>query len=284
MSEIIYIFLTIISVSFLKLIIWGDTDDKTLQKIIGGVCVFIVAIYSNDKTIFAISMFIGGLIIASEKFMQSLAAILRSDKNSIPSTIQALNNSADITVASKKEFEEETIKTERKEVETPTQAATNPTGIDFKQRLEIEEEISNYLVTKYKNKFTKHIKLENEYGQIIVDGAVHNSSDMDRLDLNNVLGLAEIQYIRRGVTRGFLEFLVKKTFEKIRYIFIKKQILIIFWSKNLDYEEKERVNNIVKSLYPKETGERNLIVGFINIDSDNKVHELYLPKLGEHVQ
>src|SRR3989339_814795 len=101
-SITVYAFLIFMGASLVKHLFYGDDESKSLQKIIGGIGVFITAILSENKGVFGISLFIGGLIIASENFMKFLAAVLRSSGDRIPETAQALN----ATKASKEDIED----------------------------------------------------------------------------------------------------------------------------------------------------------------------------------
>jgi len=56
---------------------------KEPTKIIGGLGVLLVALIANDPWVYAVSLFIGGLLIASERFMVSLAAIFNSDRKTV---------------------------------------------------------------------------------------------------------------------------------------------------------------------------------------------------------
>lgn len=57
--------------------------EREPTKIIGGLGVFIIALLANNPYIYAISLFIGGLLIASEKFMIHLAAIFNSSRERV---------------------------------------------------------------------------------------------------------------------------------------------------------------------------------------------------------
>ncbi|MDO8507625.1 MAG: hypothetical protein Q7S53_03580 [bacterium] len=84
------IFLIIIIFTLKKIVSSEDRNfEITLQKIIGGLSVFIIAVISQNTYVFLLSLFIGGLIIASEDFMKVFAAILRSDPEKIHEIINA---------------------------------------------------------------------------------------------------------------------------------------------------------------------------------------------------
>lgn len=90
LSITIYSMLLFTFFILLKMLICGDTNDKNLQKIFGGLVVLVCALASNNYWAFVTSIFIGGLIIASEDFMKFLAAVLRTSGDKVADTIVAL--------------------------------------------------------------------------------------------------------------------------------------------------------------------------------------------------
>lgn len=271
----IFIFLLIILLSLIALIIFGDTKDKTYQKVIGGLVVFTVALISKHWIVIFTSLFIGGLIIASEKFLQSLAAILRTDGNVMPNTLAELNKSVDVSAASSEE-----VAIEKGKEEVHKDSDSN--RLSLQQINLVEEKILKILSSKYKEHFTPNLKLENRYGQIVVDGAVHYSADAGKLNLENVLGLAEIKYLSKIDIFSF-EFMVRRVLERIRYLFISKQMLIIFCAKKLTKEKALEVKNRLDSIYSKKSEEGDVVFGFVNINDDFSVEEIILPELKPHV-
>jgi hypothetical protein len=85
----IYVFLIIIVICFVKFfVVKKETESRGVQKIIGGLAVFVVALLSHNLWIQALSLFIGGLIIASEDFMQKLAIIVKSESPDIGKNLE----------------------------------------------------------------------------------------------------------------------------------------------------------------------------------------------------
>jgi hypothetical protein len=276
LNLIIETFLFIIFLCLLMLFIRGDTKDKTYQKIIGGLAVFSVALISREWVVILVSLFIGGLIIASEKFLQSLAAILRTDSDVMPDTLAALQ-AVDITVASEEEVEEE------KEKEEKDPQRVTSTRISFDHIKKVEEKVINFLIEKYNTHFTPNLKLENKYGQIIIDGVIHHSADSGKLNIDNVLGLAEVKYIHNPESNFNFELIVKRTLERIRYLLITKQILIIFCAKSITLERAKELQLRLKSIYSQKAGEGDVVFGFFNVTDDLNVEMLVLPGLKNNV-
>jgi hypothetical protein len=80
----------------IKILIIGDLSDKRLQKAFGGIVVLVTALMSGNAWVIGVSIFIGGLIVASEDFMKFLAAIMRTRGDKVAETIQALMTKASI--------------------------------------------------------------------------------------------------------------------------------------------------------------------------------------------
>lgn len=95
LSVTIYILCAILVVCTLFSICFKERQVY-FQKLVGGVVVFIVALLSHNSWVVWSSLFIGGLIIASEEFMKSLAAILRSSGDRIPDVLSELNKNTSI--------------------------------------------------------------------------------------------------------------------------------------------------------------------------------------------
>lgn len=201
----ILFFLTILSFSFLKLLFFSDDEVRTFQKILGGLAVFVVALVANNAFVYIASVFIGGLIIASENFLLLLAAILRS--KDIPAAISALG-SIKTSKASQKEIEDK-IKTEEITIEeeippeisaTEIYKSSNPKVNERLKRVAMVEELVNiYLKKKFGDRYLEHRKLTTSKGSIITDGVVININ-------RKIKYIVEIKYI------------TEKSFPRIKYI------------------------------------------------------------------
>lgn len=103
----VYAFLLVMISAFIKYLAGKDDKEKNLQKVVGGMAVFIIAIISKNGWVFSVSIFIGGLIITSEEFMEKLAIIFRSRSEHIGQNLKtepATKN--DITKKEEVEIEE----------------------------------------------------------------------------------------------------------------------------------------------------------------------------------
>lgn len=90
----IYFFLASSLSILIKILLRGDYEDKRLQKIFGGIIVLIAALVSKDPWVIGFSLFIGGLIVASEDFMKFLAAVVKTRSDKVAETVAALITSA----------------------------------------------------------------------------------------------------------------------------------------------------------------------------------------------
>ena len=64
-----------------------ENRSNYLQKIFGSSLVFLIAVLSNNPWIYFTSLFIGGLIIATEDFLSRIAIIMRSESKDIKNNL-----------------------------------------------------------------------------------------------------------------------------------------------------------------------------------------------------
>lgn len=88
---VIYAFLLFCLLVLLKLLLKGDSESSSLQKIFGGLVVLSGALSSQNAWAISVSIFIAGLIIASEDFMRFFAAIIKTSGDRVPETVAAFN-------------------------------------------------------------------------------------------------------------------------------------------------------------------------------------------------
>lgn len=286
-AVVVYIFAAITLMAFLRLVIWGDTLEKTFQKIIGGISVMLVAILANHWLTTSLALFIGGLIIASEDFMKALAAILRTDSRTMPDTLDALNRPVDITAATKKDIKRSEEENRLQNRFIVPNDIKNVKILDSKQRIEIKKKILEIISDQYTDRFTQELKLENEYGSIVMDGVVHHSHDKSKLDLENVLGLLNIEIIpqrNRASNMESLYFIVRarRALEKIRYLFIKKAVLIIFAASNLSQKRAGEIEEILLERF-SDKGINAVHFGFFNISESEEPELISMPPLRGNV-
>jgi len=274
---VLYVFLLILLLSFIVMLVCGDNDDKTYQKIIGGLSVFIVALISKNFGIIFASLFIGGLMIASEKFLKALAAILKTDSATMPKTLAALGQ-VELSHASEEEIKEEKNK---EVVETlPISGSGRLSILEIEQ---IEKKVLKILSDKYIACFTPNLKLENKYGQLVVDGVIHHSSDSGKLNLDNVLTLVEIKYIHQPTNNFFFESTVRRVLERVRYLLVSKQVMVVFCAKNLTLEMANNIYPRLESIFSKDPDHDDVIFGFINLDQNLNPQVLMLGDLKPNV-
>lgn len=245
-----YIFLLIVLLIAIKfLLIKNEINDKGVQKIIGGLSVFLVAIISNNAWVFTISLFIGGLIIASEEFMHKLAIIFRSRSEDIK---QNLN----YTPATKKELnknreEESTIELIKKET----------IEIDNKLKKQIEE--LNKELSKAQSKQITYAResevrviehLRGVYGDSLrvglkINSNVSNSSFIfDAYLLKNANALEAIIEIKVAKSIESAERLIVREYEKSGAHFpdVPFLLCIVFDSDIMIDDLNRLINNVLK--------------------------------------
>lgn len=277
----ICVFLFIIILVVIKFLLFKDTKEKSMQKIIGGLSVFIIAIISKNPWVFSLSLFIGGLLIASEKFMRSLAAILRSDSAGIAEIIRA-EAGVDISPATSSEIKEKNRKdNEEQSLSSREESEDGRLKEDRKNYLQksrlAERLVSEFFSQKYYNRYTPNVKLENRYGSIIIDGTVHYSADKDRLNLDNVLGLVEIKYIRSLDSEFLIEIFIKRALERIRFLFISKQLMVVFVSEKITKDLTQKIKKKFKEKY------RNVTLAFFNLNKNETLEPVLAPELKEDI-
>lgn len=80
---VVYLFIFLVVVSFVKLISRPSNMGVFEKKVFGAATVFMVALVADNTWVYSISFFIGGLIIATENFLIHLAGIFKSDKEHV---------------------------------------------------------------------------------------------------------------------------------------------------------------------------------------------------------
>ncbi len=242
-QPIVFAFLGMILVAFIIIIFCDDYEDKTLQKIIGGLAVFIIALAANKTSIYFLSIFIGGLIIASENFMMFLAAVMKTDSTRIAETVTALNT----TKASKEEMfdkiqrEQEEIKIERAVVVPEPYKSTSESSIERLEKIKkIEGLVHSYLKKRFSDKYQIQMKLSNSMGEAIVDGIILNTR-------NEVGKIVEIKFITEK-SYNALRFILSNFVRKLKALNIKKRLLVIIVSEELTLEQSEKMKQETETL------------------------------------
>ncbi len=108
-SVCVFSFIGIIVLLALKFLFKGDKDDS-LKKVIGGLGVFTVAIVSNNSYIYVLALFIGGLLIASERFLLFLASIFKAESRDISGIASKFESLTEKQIDEKREKEIQTLR------------------------------------------------------------------------------------------------------------------------------------------------------------------------------
>lgn len=232
----VFIFLIIIFFSFCYLFFYKDTKDKNFQKIIGGLSIFIVAILIENPWVAFTSLFIGGLIIASEKFLKALAAILRTNSDNIHHTLNALNT----TSATEEDLEEK--EEEIKEIiDEPdlneldielnqNERLGSPKKEDiFLKKKKFKDYFSTFYKEKYPEKYRSYVKISNNSNNIVFDGAVINKS-------GKVKEVFEFKLITKGSLKS-MKFIIRRMEQKFMKLGISPHINLFIAAENLKEDD-----------------------------------------------
>lgn len=79
----VVLFSLVFIVAFLTLLLKGKGATTFDKKMVGGFSVFLVALVANNPWVYAVSFFIGGLLIATENFLIHLAGIVWADRKDV---------------------------------------------------------------------------------------------------------------------------------------------------------------------------------------------------------
>lgn len=251
----IFAFLFLVFLTFFKLLFWGDNEEKKMQKIFGGLIILITALLSHAPYVIFASIFISGLIVASEDFMRFLAAVMRSSGDKVAETVKAL----EMQKASPQEVEEK-LKKESKDLEinvfdnariteSVDLAKLNipslevvPAPLDVEvirssnervsERAEkikmVEELVQPYLKQMFLDAYEPHMKITNGLKSLVVDGLVRKN--------NKIKLIIEIRYL---TAKSFprLKYLIIGFREKLLKIGIKRRVLMIVISEEMTSQE-----------------------------------------------
>jgi len=231
----VYIFLLLMILSFVKLLFCKDNDEKSLQKIIGGLAVFVVAIISKNSWVFSVSLFIGGLIIASEEFMQKLAIIFRSKSEHIGQNLKT-------EPASQAEINKK-MEDEHKEIEKSGNSEERKKQyLEDRNKIKIaEQKALEFLSKEYGIYFKPGIKIGTERGYLITDGIIYDSPAN-----KTVSKIVEIKYIRNNRDIEFIAtFYIRRILERIWFL-IDLPVVVVLISENITRDEAIKISQKIK--------------------------------------
>lgn len=190
------------------------------------------------------------MIVASENFLRSLAAILKSKSSDLPNVLKAL-------IISKPTEKELNIKmgTEEKDLTLSKRFESRRNEvINIIKRS--EELVTSYFAQRYGERFESDVKIENEYGSIIFDGVIYDMSGR-----KNLLRALEVKYILLA-NKNVVNFSIRRILERQRFLLINFPITIVFVSDNLKLEEAIEIRKNIH-IY------KNVDVMFFSLKKDN---------------
>ncbi len=232
-SIVVYVFLlTIFLLLAIKTFFPSKVIEQETQKLIGGLVVFVFAIISENPYIGLVSLFIGGLIIASEDFLQTLAVIFKSNDETLPDSLTALKaeRASKQEVEEKQEEEADIAQADILEKQKDTKIE------DFVERRraylntikKVERAATSFFYEKYGSRFQSQVKITSVLGDIyIADGVLKN-------DKGEIRAIVEFKYFKRIPSNG-RHALVRET-SKIRLLFPN---IAIYYVVIYDKENKE---------------------------------------------
>ncbi|CAN5199031.1 hypothetical protein BH11PAT1_BH11PAT1_4220 [soil metagenome] len=222
---VLYSLIFVILILIIKYLIFRqDIESKGVAKFIGGLTVFVIALLSQNPFVIFASLFIGGLIIASEEFMEKLAIILRSESKDIginlkpvTPTQQEVKEKKQLEIHETKEIQQGLIKSQ---VIKPLLNSKQTTAYLLKNTLHGEKAAAAYLKNKYRERFSEDIKFETPIGKtILVDGVISNEQN------NAPEWIVEIRVLKEF---GAATALIARTVDKVRSVIQDLPLLICF--------------------------------------------------------
>lgn len=177
-AAVVYSFLFIIFLIIIRYFIFAkDIENRQVAKVVGGFAVFIVAILSQNPFVILVSLFIGGLLIATEDFMKQLAIIFRSESKDIGENLKPVSATPQEIKEKQKQEIQETIEIENKRGNKKTLSSSKST---FENRLKLalkyENEVKNYWKQLFSTNFEEDVKIVDPSSgeEIIFDGVLLN--------------------------------------------------------------------------------------------------------------
>ena len=263
-------FLGVIALAFLRLLFASDNNSQSFQKIIGGFSVFIVALIIEHLWVVVIALFIGGLVIASESFMKSLAAILKADSQHIKDIVYISEASSE-EVKKKEEGEQKIVKSQ---VNSKKQTSVFQRNLDTERK--IEEKVRAYFSQKFNLEYSSQVKVASKNGTIVLDGILRSTNDSGFLFTETPKPVAvEIKYIpdlkdKLDALNPYLDKIV----ENIRSNIEGMELLLVLVGDDLQHNDVPNIKQVLSRRH--ETLNHAL---FSYNPQENKIKELYTPQI-----
>ncbi len=236
----VVIFLLILFALIIKFL-FSKKSESNIIKIIGGLVVFIVAIISDNGWVFWTSLFIGGLIIASEDFMKFLVAILKTRGDKISDTVASFGATREEPATPQEDDEKknEEFKDIVPEKEITDHANREDSHRDWIKKTRISEElVLNYYKEIFNRVIEKQIKITDENSNfIIADGILKN-------DIGKIITIFEIKFLRK-FDPFMININIRRTLERMRFI-VPSDVIIslnIVFEGDVDERSLDRIFN-----------------------------------------
>lgn len=246
-SITVYVFLCIIIVGTICFLFLKDDSEKSknLQKVIGGLSIFVLAIIANNGWVYSLSVFVGGLIIASEDFMKFFAAIMRTSGDKVAETVNALKTGKATPMEVSEKIQTEVSEDDSKTFEymggndltpvevTHTEQRTPKFGVNDRvnERLvttrRIEDLVQQTLIETYGSAYESNMKITRGDKSLIVDGILRSKK--------KILRIIEIKYFNQNIPSA-LKFIILRLKEKLSKLGITKKLMIVTVSDTMTKE------------------------------------------------
>lgn len=246
---IIYLFWSIIFLSFLKLI-FSEKPDEYFKKIIWWLSILVFALITKNYYVIWLSLFIWWLLIATENFLIHLAWIFSNKKwddlSKIYNSFSWKNNNIEEEPVTKEQKIEE-IKNEKEgkdELKEYNKESSKSKSINkyrppsYKDIVEKESKILDSFQERFKNflgnnSISRDIRIKNRYWNITLDWIIKNNNEY-------ILWL-EIKLLRWS---WLIYMHIRRYIERIRYMKFDFPFILIIWSEKFDLDELNKVKNM----------------------------------------
>lgn len=259
-------------------------DQNTLIKFIGGFLVVLIAVKANDSYVYFLAVIIAGLIIASERFMSVLIALLKgsSDIWKYDNFIKMIEKMSPEEVDDKTQIEIQEIR-EESQMEAPGRKVLKDGAVKLNTK-QIEEyekripEIERKALSKYEKLTGFKIKKNIKLGKLMLDGVGINKisnkiyffevkmiPDLNKKTIDDSLADRIIQRLKVFIPNMLLALdqeIVHKTYPGYKH-FTFTIIIVVDSDRNLD-KIMEKVSTL-KLAYNH--SQQNITVKFVFYNS-----------------
>lgn len=210
--------------------------------LLGGLIILLFALATNNAWVQWVSLFIGGLLIASENFLMHLAAVFRSAKEGVPSILDNWRKLSGSEIEAKQllELEEQDEDAEdddsNKGDDGPSSGNGKGTSKDVVQATPKD---------KKNPSDTKKTQRQLE----TINSSARASSSIDAKPVNLVVRLAKLQSINEAVLAKF-EYLIRYENVKLRkFIKVKLKDRSLFADAVLVADNTNKIKTVIEIKY-----------------------------------